>query len=127
MQRATLVVGAILGALAVGLGAFGAHGLEGALEGAADAAKRLEWWRTAVTYHLPHAAMIVVSALLEGRAARVAGGAFAAGVALFAGTLYAMSLGAPRWLGAITPLGGLALIAGWIVLAFAGKRALSSG
>ncbi len=125
MQRATLVGGALLGALAVGLGAFGAHGLEGVLEGAADAARRLEWWRTAVSYHLPHAAMIVVCALVPGRAARVASAAFAAGITLFAGTLYAMSLGAPRWLGAVTPLGGLALIAGWIALAFTARRALT--
>lgn len=129
MERTLLVTGAILGALAVGLGAYGAHGLEALLEGAPEAAKRLGWWQTAVSYHLPHAAMIVVCALVRargpGRAPVVAGVAFAAGILLFSGTLYAMTLGAPRWLGAITPLGGLSLIAGWLALAFTAQRVSS--
>ncbi|MCB9596024.1 MAG: DUF423 domain-containing protein [Sandaracinaceae bacterium] len=126
MERSFLVIGGVLGALAVGLGAYGAHGLEAALEGVPDAARRLGWWRTAVSYHLPHAGMVVVVALLAarrgGRSLAVAGGAFVLGVALFSGTLYAMSLGAPRWLGAITPLGGLSLIVGWLALVAYGLR-----
>ncbi|MEZ4340931.1 MAG: DUF423 domain-containing protein [Sandaracinaceae bacterium] len=125
MERFFLIAGALLGALAVGLGAYGAHGLEGLLEGAPDAARRLAWWRTAVAYHLPHAGMLVVTALVHarwpGRAPVVAAIGFVVGVALFAGTLYAMSLGAPRWLGAITPLGGLSLIVGWLALAFGAR------
>jgi len=126
--RARLFVGiaGLLGALAVGLGAYGAHGLETALEGLPDAAKRLEWWRTAVLYHLTHALAVAFVAWLashRARAASVAGALFVLGIVLFAGTLYAMALGAPRWLGAVTPLGGLSLIAGWTtVLAGALRR-----
>ena len=79
-----------------------------------------------MSYHLPHAGMIVVCSLLRargpGRAPVVAGAAFAAGILLFSGTLYAMTLGAPRGLGAITPLGGLSLIVGWVALAFGARR-----
>lgn len=121
-----MIVSGFLGALAVGLGAFGAHGLEGLLAGAEEAAKRLEWWRTAVSYHLPHAIAVALCGWLAGRegriGARVAGLAFTTGVLLFSGSLYAMTLGAPRWLGAVTPLGGLALIAGWLAFAWAAPR-----
>lgn len=97
---------AIAGAVAVMAGAFGAHGASG---------KAAEWLRTGAEYQLVHA----VAAIVAARTPR--GGLAAAlllgGSALFAGTLYAMALGAPHWLGAITPLGGMAMIAGWIVLA----------
>lgn len=126
-DRARLFAGTagLLGALAVGLGAYGAHGLEAALDGLPDAAKRLEWWRTAVLYHLTHALAVAFVAWLAGhraRAAGVAGALFVLGILLFAGTLYAMALGAPRWLGAVTPLGGLSLIAGWIAVLAAALR-----
>ena len=98
MQRAFLLFGGFLGALAVGLGAYGAHGLEALLEGAPDGARRLAWWHTAVSYQLPHAVMLVLVAQLaerrSGRALAIAGGAFLFGVVVFSGTLYAMSLGA---------------------------------
>lgn len=118
-RRTLLIVSGLLGALAVGLGAYGAHGLENALAGAEDAAKRLDWWQTAVSYHLVHAVMLAVSASLANAASKrliVAGAGFALGVLLFSGSLYAMSLGAPRVLGAVTPLGGLSLIVGWLAL-----------
>jgi len=124
-ERIFIAVAGILGAIAVGLGAYGAHGLERALEGLPDAAKRLEWWRTAVLYHLTHAlALGLVGALAraQGPGATVAGILFIAGIALFSGTLYAMALGAPRWLGAITPLGGLSLIAGWLAILVSALR-----
>ncbi|MBX3273791.1 MAG: DUF423 domain-containing protein [Sandaracinaceae bacterium] len=121
MQRTFLALAGIVGALAVGLGAYGAHGLEAALDGAPDAARRLGWWQTAVTHHLAHAPMLAVVALVAarrpGKAILAAGVAFVLGLALFSGSLYAMTLGAPRVLGAVTPLGGLALIAGWLALA----------
>ena len=130
MERLFVVLAGLAGALAVGLGAYGAHGLEAALVGAEDVAKRIGWWHTAVAYHLPHALAFAVCAwLLErrpGRAPVVAGVAFAIGVLLFSGTLYAMALGAPRWLGAITPLGGLSLIVGWLAVAWAGLRPASA-
>lgn len=126
MQRVLLAVSGILGAAAVGLGAFGAHGLEAFLEGAPEAAKRLGWWQTAVGYHLPHAVVLAVCGVLAARpsgwALKIAAGGFLLGVLLFSGTLYAMALGAPRWLGAVTPLGGLSLIVAWLALAAAAWR-----
>jgi len=126
MQRGLLAVSGILGAAAVGLGAYGAHGLEGLLEGAPEAAKRIGWWQTAVGYHLPHAVVLAVCGLLAARrsgwALGVASVGFVLGVLLFSGTLYAMALGAPRWLGAVTPLGGLSLIVAWLALAGAALR-----
>lgn len=126
MTRALVALAGILGAVGVGLGAYGAHGLEAALAGAEDVAQRLEWWRTAVFYHLIHVLAVAFTAWLgtrvEGKAPAVAGICFLAGVGLFSGTLYAMSLGAPRGLGAVTPVGGLALITGWVVVAWSARR-----
>lgn len=114
-----LVIGAWLGLLGVGLGAFGAHALEARLD-----AEALGWWDTAVRYHLIHAVALVLVGLLarSGACPRWAAWGFLAGICVFSGTLYAMALGAPRWLGAVTPLGGLALMAGWLGLALAGRR-----
>ena len=97
---------AVSGAVAVLAGAFGAHGVSG---------KAAEWLRTGAEYQMIHA----VAALVAARLPRgvLAGMLMLAGSALFAGTLYAMALGAPRWLGAVTPLGGAGMIAGWVVLA----------
>jgi uncharacterized membrane protein YgdD (TMEM256/DUF423 family) len=117
-----LTVSGVSGFLAVALGAFGAHGLQARLADAADGAKRLVWWQTAAHYHLTHALGLVAVALLVVKApqARYAGFAFVLGSLLFCGSLYAMALGAPRWFGAITPLGGLGFLVGWAVLAWCG-------
>jgi uncharacterized membrane protein YgdD (TMEM256/DUF423 family) len=117
-----LTISGISGFLAVALGAFGAHGLQSRLEAAADGVKRLSWWQTAAHYHLVHALALVAVALLMQRVpqARYAGVAFLIGSALFSGSLYAMALGGPRWLGAVTPLGGLGFLAGWALLAWCG-------
>lgn len=101
---------ALSGALAVAAGAFGAHGAEG---------KAAEWLRTGGQYQLIHAVAALVAAQLG---ARGAGWVMLGGGALFAGTLYLMALGLPRWLGAITPIGGTLLIAGWLWLAVAALR-----
>ncbi len=103
-------VAALLAATAVGLGAFGAHGLRERFDALPAAA---EWWRTATFYLLVHAAVVAVLPV-AGRAARLC---LLGGAVIFAGTLYAMALGAPTWLGAVTPVGGTALIVGWIWLA----------
>jgi uncharacterized membrane protein YgdD (TMEM256/DUF423 family) len=102
------------------LGAFGAHALRGVL----DASHR-ELWHTAVQYHVWHALALAVAALGgHGRAGRWATAAFALGIVLFSGSLYALALGAPRWTGIVTPFGGLAFVAGWIALGVAlGARA----
>ena len=117
-----LSVSGISGFLAVGLGAFGAHGLKARLADVADGAKRLGWWETAAHYHLMHALALglVAFVIVRAPAARFAGVAFLLGTLLFAGSLYVMALGGPRWLGAITPLGGLSLLAGWAILAWCG-------
>lgn len=117
-----LVASGVSGFLAVALGAFGAHGLSARLSDVPDAAKRLGWWQTAAHYHLLHALALGLVALLIVKvgAARYAGSAFVLGTLLFSGSLYVMALGGPRWLGAVTPLGGLSLLAGWAVLAWCG-------
>lgn len=104
-------------ALAVALGAFGAHALKARL-----APEALDIWRTGVTYHAWHALALVAVGLLMlhapgSGALRVAGWLFAAGIVLFGGSLYALALGAPRAFGAVTPFGGLAFIAGWVAFA----------
>jgi len=105
----------IAGASAVLLGAFGAHALRGVL----DPAHR-ELWHTAVEYHAWHAlALVLAVGLGRGRAGRCAVAAFALGIALFAGSLYALALGAPRLVGIITPFGGVAFVVGWIALGLA--------
>lgn len=115
-------IGASLGFLAVALGAFGAHGLEGQLT-----ADRLDTYHTAAHYHLIHALALFAAAwALErggGRAARLAGWGFGLGTLVFSGSLYLLAITGARWLGAVTPLGGLLLLAGWVALAVAcGKR-----
>ena len=106
-----VVLAALSGAVAVAAGAFGAHGAEG---------KAAEWLRTGGEYQLIHAVAALVAARMG---ASGPGWLFLGGGALFAGTLYLMAVGAPRWLGAITPIGGTLLIAGWLWLAWSGMRA----
>ncbi len=106
---------AVLGFLAVALGAFGAHGLEATFAEVGD--KALDWWRTATLYHLLHAAaLLAIGSADATRRPGAAGWAFTAGIALFSGSLYAMAVGAPRWLGMVTPVGGLCLLAGWALV-----------
>lgn len=119
---AWLALSGVSGFLAVALGAFGAHGLQSKLDAAVDGAKRLSWWQTAAHYHLMHALALAVVAVVIARApqARYAGFAFTLGTLLFSGSLYVMALGGPRWLGAVTPLGGLGFLAGWAIVAWCG-------
>ncbi len=112
--RVALLIG-ITGASAVLLGAFGAHALRGVLD-----ARGAELWHTAVNYHAWHAlALAVAAGLGRDRSGRVAMAAFVVGIVLFSGSLYALALGAPRWVGIITPFGGLAFVAGWLALGWA--------
>lgn len=111
----TGVLTGLAGGSAVLLGAFGAHALRDVLD-----ARGAELWHTAVSYHFWHAlALVLASMLAASRARRVAMAAFAVGIVLFSGSLYALALGAPRWSGAITPLGGVAFVVGWIALGIA--------
>jgi uncharacterized membrane protein YgdD (TMEM256/DUF423 family) len=116
-----MVLGSILGASGVALGAFGAHGLKSRVDPA-----MLAVFETAVRYHLTHAlALLAVAWAAErwpGSPATAAGWLFVAGIVIFSGSLYLMVLTGARWLGAVTPIGGLALIAGWCALALAALR-----
>ncbi|MDB5698880.1 MAG: hypothetical protein JWN69_1684 [Alphaproteobacteria bacterium] len=110
-----LTAGALLALLGVALGAFGAHALQGVLD-----ARSAGWWQTAVQYQMWHAVALVAIAALPLRGARPAALLLLLGTILFSGSLYAMALGGWRWLGMVTPLGGLLMLAGWLVLALAG-------
>ena len=116
LSRGSLLAGALFGAFAVALGAFGAHALRGVLD-----ERALGIWHTAVDYQFWHAlALLGVGVLARSRAdtmLRWAAIAFVIGVLAFCGSLYALALGAPRPVGAITPLGGAAFIIGWLALA----------
>ncbi|ADE55428.1 DUF423 domain-containing protein [Coraliomargarita akajimensis] len=114
-----LQIGAGYGLLGVALGAFGAHGLEAQLI-ERDA---VEIWQTAVSYQMWHALAIVLIALLQQNKVHkpAAGWSFTLGTAIFSGTLYGIGLGGPRWLGAITPIGGLLMLAGWLILCLPSK------
>ncbi|HNP01969.1 MAG TPA: DUF423 domain-containing protein [Agitococcus sp.] len=112
-------LGALNLALAVILGAFGAHGLK-----AKVTTEQLAWWHTGVDYHFYHAlGLLVIGALMaaQPQLALPKGSAWALqiGIVIFSGSLYAMTLGAPRWFGAIIPIGGTAFIIGWLWLAYA--------
>jgi len=100
------MMAALSAALAVAAGAFGAHGAEG---------KAAEWLRTGGQYQLIHAVAALVAMRME---LRGPAWLFVGGGAVFAVSLYAMALGGARWLGAVTPIGGAALIAGWVWMAW---------
>ena len=104
-------VAGVVGALGVVAGAFGAHGLRERLAPAA-----LDNWETAVTFHLFHALALLGLGLAAVDRKHLSAGLFTAGIVLFCGSIYALVLGGPRWLGPVTPLGGLAFIAGWLSL-----------
>lgn len=121
MDRAFVVFGALSAFLAVALGAFAAHGLRGRL-----APDMLTTFETGARYHMYHAlALLAVgwaSSRWPGPLVTTAGWLFVAGTVIFSGSLYLLSVTGHRWLGAVTPLGGLALLAGWLALAAAAWR-----
>jgi uncharacterized membrane protein YgdD (TMEM256/DUF423 family) len=121
MSASLFAIGCVLGALGVALGAFGAHGLKARVD-----PDLLAVFETGARYHLIHALAILAAAWAvdrwPGSWAVAAGWFFVAGIAVFSGSLYALVLTGQRWLGAITPLGGVCFIAGWVVLAVAALR-----
>lgn len=126
MNRSLLILCAVLGFTGVAFGAFGAHGLKTSVEGLADGAQRLAWWETGSRYHLWHALAVGLAAVLAGQVQsplpKVAAALFLAGIVLFSGSLYVMALSGIRWLGAVTPIGGISLLLGWTLLGLAGRR-----
>jgi uncharacterized membrane protein YgdD (TMEM256/DUF423 family) len=115
MDRTFLLVGALSGIVAVGFGAFGAHALRGRLS-----PQLLEVFETGVRYQMFHTVAILIVALaaarFDGSLVRAAGWAFTLGIVLFSGSLYAMALTGVTTLGAITPIGGVAFLVGWVLL-----------
>jgi len=118
MDRTLLLAGALCGFTGVALGAFGAHGLRSRLS-----PEMLAVFETGVRYHVYHALAVVataaVAARLPGRAVPAAGWLFVLGILLFSGSLYLLALTGMTRLGAVTPIGGLAFLIGWALLAFA--------
>lgn len=110
-------IAAVFGCLAVALGAFGAHGLKEILE----RNQRVANWETAAHYHLIHAVVLLLISRAEGFS-RLTWWLFTTGILIFSGSLYILAVTNLKWLGAITPFGGVALIAGWIGLAIRGGR-----
>ena len=115
-KRFPLLAGSLLGGVAVILGAFGAHALKPALE----ARDMFQTWNTAVHYQFFHALALVALAsfTLRSRLLCATACAWVIGVLLFSGSLYLLSFGGPKWLGPITPIGGLSFIVGWALLAW---------
>lgn len=116
-----MAIGAALGFLGVAFGAFGAHALRSRLS-----VEMLAVWKTANEYHLYHALALVLVGIIA-RQGRVPGldtaaGCFLAGTLIFSGSLYLLALSGERWLGAVTPVGGLLLMAGWGLLAWRAWR-----
>ncbi|MCZ6828863.1 MAG: DUF423 domain-containing protein [Gammaproteobacteria bacterium] len=124
MSRYFISLAALNGLLVVALGAFGAHALKNRLD-----EHSLELYQTAVQYHFYHSlALLGVGVLClwhpQSALLRSSGIAFAVGILVFSGSLYVLSFSGLRWLGAITPLGGLAFMLGWACLALASWRLL---
>jgi uncharacterized membrane protein YgdD (TMEM256/DUF423 family) len=126
LSRLFLTLGAASGGVSVALGAFAAHALKQRLEAAA-----LGTFHTGVTYQFFHSLALCLLALWLRQLGRdvsasetlaIAGFAFVVGILLFCGSLYGLALGAPRWLGPVTPFGGLAFIVGWALFAWSAWR-----
>ena len=128
MVKMFVVTGAISGGMSVALGAFGAHGLRGKVSAGELPERMLEVWATAAQYQMTHALALFGAAWVlsqtQAQSALVGGWAFLIGTLLFSGSLYAMVLTQVKVLGAITPVGGVAFLVGWIGLAMAGMSKL---
>ncbi|HEU4734116.1 MAG TPA: DUF423 domain-containing protein [Kofleriaceae bacterium] len=120
-----LALGALNAAISVGAGAFAAHGLRGRLD-----ARALEVFETGARYQMYHAIAIVLAAVIAmctatpglARGAHIAGWIFQGGIIVFSGSLYVLSLSGVRAIGAVTPIGGVAFLAGWLWLAWSAWR-----
>ena len=120
--RPALVLGALFALLAVMAGAFGAHGLRGVID-----ERGLEVFQTAVTYQIYHSLALILVAILpvaglSRRLLGIAAGFFVAGILLFSGSLYLLVLTGLRWMGPVTPVGGIGFMVGWILVVMAGFR-----
>ena len=115
-RRTWMTLAAVSGFIAVAVGAFAAHGVT-------DPVAK-DWLKTGASYQFMHAMATFACATfmqIGAKRARFAPAFFLGGSVLFSGSLYAMAAGAPRWLGAVTPLGGLCFLTGWAILAWAAR------
>jgi uncharacterized membrane protein YgdD (TMEM256/DUF423 family) len=122
LSKIYLALAGLSGFLAVALGAFGSHGLKEKLSEAS-----MSVWHTSVQYHFYHTLLLLAVAFFLQRATAntwllACGGLVIAGLLLFCGSLYGLALGGPRWLGPITPLGGLCFLIAWACLAIYGFK-----
>ena len=132
LSQRWIAIGAVVGAIGVALGAFGAHGLPDFLErlgyGGGDVTRRVEIFETAIHYQMLHALALVFTGLAIDRRAtpwwRFAAWVFLVGVVLFCGLLKALTFAGPswNWLGAVVPIGGVAMVLGWAALAVGALR-----
>jgi uncharacterized membrane protein YgdD (TMEM256/DUF423 family) len=117
MERVFFLFGTIFAFVGVAAGAFGAHALQARL-----APERLSTFEVAVRYQMYHALALLAVSWAAGRwpggGVHAAGWLFVVGILVFSGTVYGLALGGPRWLGAITPIGGLCFLTGWVLLAW---------
>ena len=123
--KIAFISAALAGAIGVVLGAFGAHALRGSIE-----PRLMETFQTAVQYQLIHALALLLVSLTMGWLGQslsfeISAYAFIAGIILFSGSLYGLVFTEMRWLGPVTPLGGLCLIAGWLALLVGGFRQIA--
>lgn len=112
-----IALGALNAAIAIAAGAFGAHALRARLE-----PRALEVFETGARYHMYHALALVLCGVIATRGATTAGWILQAGIVVFSGSLYALALTGVKGLGAITPIGGLAFLVGWLWLAWSALR-----
>ncbi len=122
MSQLFVILGALMAFLSVALGAFGAHGLQGKLS-----AEMLDIYQTGVQYHMIHALGLILIGLLaglwgSGTWLNAAGWALLTGIIIFSGSLYMLSMTGIKWLGAITPIGGVAFLIGWILVVVAAAK-----
>ena len=121
MTKLFVMLGASLAGLSVAAGAFGAHALRDKVD-----ARGLEIWQTAAEYQMSHALALLfvawLSTRVESTAVTVAGWAFVVGVLVFSGSLYTLALSGVKWLGAITPIGGVSFLVGWVALVVAATK-----
>ena len=122
MQRIFFVLGAMSASIGVAAGAFGAHGLKSRIS-----AEMLTTFEVGVRYQMYHAFALIFAALAQAKwpslLVKTSGWLFVIGTILFSGSLYLLSVSGIKWFGAITPIGGLAFLAGWVCLAWAVWRA----
>lgn len=117
VNKSLVAAGAINAGIAVAAGAFAAHGLRSRID-----ARALEIFETGARYQMYHALAMVLCAVIATSGARTSGWIFQAGIVIFSGSLYALALSDVKILGAITPIGGLAFLAGWAYLAVSALR-----